>query len=36
MKKLSHVAAIVLLAALVSMCGSRSGITGPGPATVAR
>ena len=36
MKKLSHVATIVLLAALVSSCGSRSGTTGPGPGTVAR
>lgn len=36
MKKRNHVAAIVLLAALASSCGSRSGTTGPGPGTVAQ
>ena len=36
MKKLSHAVAIVLLAALVTSCGSRSGTTGPGPGTAAQ
>jgi hypothetical protein len=36
MKRLSHVVAIVLLAALVSSCGSRSGTIGSGPGTAAQ